>query len=387
VPISGAKLPSRFFHQLAGGAVIRPCRNNLASPGVLGDVTILRVLALLTAAGCALAQQAPPRFRAEDVRPHGSAEPYPLVPGLLTWIFGENLSRSPGCGAQNLMDRATYKTELCGTRVLVGGMEARLIAVMPGQINLLLPDHPWENEMVSVQVVRDGVASLAVPVYFGFNRPVISLAEPAFAGMPVWLRVKKPWGTGWLRYPFHTEPWDMGPASIEVRFQGRELPPLSLLPYPLLGLGNGMIGLPGQVPAEYLHRLPIHLLYAFVAPGAYEVRYTEYRLRLGTGEREVHLRSAWTPIDVQAATAVQRRAAFDKLTAAPPAGTVELLCNFLPSLLAYRDEPALRILARSLNSPDPLVRSYAEYALNYFDAALRNRIVPGRQPPRGGVRP
>lgn len=77
-------------------------------------------------------------FGAEGVRPHGSAEARPLVPGLLMSFFGTELGGAPGGGAERLQYPATYRTELCGVRVLVGGREARLVAVMPGQINLLL---------------------------------------------------------------------------------------------------------------------------------------------------------------------------------------------------------------------------------------------------------
>src|SRR5437868_7161490 len=85
-------------------------------------VPVIRIFALIAAAACTFGQAGPPFFRAEDVRPHGEAEPHPLVPGLLTWIFGANLGNIPGCTAENVMDRGTYKTELCGTRVLVGGI-------------------------------------------------------------------------------------------------------------------------------------------------------------------------------------------------------------------------------------------------------------------------
>jgi len=255
-------------------------------------VIILRVVAVLAASACAFGQAGSPYFRIEDVRPHGSADPHPLTPGLLTWIFGTDLSRPPGCSAPNPMDPATYKTELCGTRVLVGGIEAKLIAVMPGQINLVLPGHPWENEMVDFQVVRDGRASALVPVYFGFSRPVISLREPAFAGMPVWVRVEKPWGKGWLRYPFYTEPWDMGGGSFEVRSQGRDLPILTLLPYPPPDFGGMTMGLPHEVPARYLHRVPLHLVYPMDQPGIYQIRYTEYRAEPAAVSREFSKKSS-----------------------------------------------------------------------------------------------
>ncbi len=281
---------------------------------------------------------------------------------------------------------STYKTELCVTRVLVGGIEAKLIAVMPGQINFVLPDHPWENQMVDFQVVREGRTSAVVPVYFGFNRPVISLAAPAFAGMPVWLQVEKPFGTGRLRYPFRPEPWDMGPATFEVRFQGHELPILKLLPYPPMGFGMMTVGLPREVPSKFLSRIPLHLVYPMDRPGTYQIRYTEYRDRPGSTERKVYLQSEWTDIELLPSTSVQRGEWFRLLAASQTDETIELLANFLPALLAAHDEPALRLLVPYLESPDSLVRQYAAYALNYFDVGLLQRVIPGRQPLRGGVR-
>jgi IPT/TIG domain len=361
---------------------------------LIGQVAVIPIFALIAAAAYAFGQPGPPFFRAEDVRPHGEAEPHPLVPGLLTWIFGANLGNVPGCTAENVMVRGTYKTELCGTRVLVGGIEARLIFVSEGQINFLLPDHPWENEMVNFQVIHDGRASPIVPVRFGFNRPVISLVRPAFTGMPVWLRVEKPWGTGWLRYPFHTEPWDLGPGGFEVRFQGEELAPLAL-PFggpsvtgKISGIGGGwMIGLPREVPREYLYRVPLHLVYRLDRPGNYRVRYTERqytedRNRPGSGEKTVYQQSEWTAIEILPSTAEQRRAWLQSLAAHPPDDTVELLSNYLPSLLSARDESALRLLASYLKHPDPLVQQYVGYALNYFDSGVLKRVLPGQEPLR-----
>ncbi len=346
---------------------------------------LFRLFALLPVGVIISAQQEPPLFRAEDVRPHGAQSPHPLVPGMLSWIFGRNLGRTPGCAAENTMNLATYKTELCGTRVLVGGIEAKLIFASERQINLVLPEHPWENEMVGVQVIRDEVPSAVVSVRFGFNRPMLSLSAPAYAGMPVWVRVEKPWGKGWLRYPFHTEPWDLGASSFEVRFAGAEQP-RSPMPFAAGFVGGGIIGLPAEVPEEYLHRVPLHLAYDLSRPGSYEVRFTEYTLRPGTMEKQVYQQSGWTTLQVKPSTAQQRTSWLRSLAQSTPQDTVELLSNYLPSLLAARDEAALRVLARYLDYRDPLVRQYANYALNYFDAGLLERVVPGRKPLRQFVR-
>ena len=348
-----------------------------------------RLMGILATAGCVVAAQVigAPGFRATDVRPHGSAEPDSLRPGLLTWIFGTNLSRSPGCTVENPMVPKTYKTELCGTRVIVGEIEAQLIAVMPGQINLVLPDHPWENEMVPVQIVRDGVPSAVVPVRFGYTRPVISLAEPAYAGLPVWVRVQRPSGTGWLRYPFYTEPWDIGSGYFQVRSQGRDVPFLSTLPFPPHPRGGGwMVGLPREPAREYLNRIPLHLLFSLDSAGKYQVRYTEYRYVPEKAEVTIYQQSDWTPIEILSSTADQRNEWFVTLAASQPDDTVELLADYLPRVLARRDESALKLLAHYLDSPDSLVQTYSAYALNYFDPDLIRRLLPGRQPLRGSVR-
>lgn len=349
-------------------------------------MAMIHILALAATIACAFGQTDVPFFRAEDVRPHGAAEPYPLHPGLLTWIFGANLVGAPVCGAENPMDPATYKTEFCGTRVLVGGIEARLIFVSKSQINLVLPELPsWEGKLVEFQVISDGRASALVPVRFGFNRPVISLATSAFAGMPVWVRVEIPWGKGRLRYPFYTEPWDLGPGWFEVRFQGEQLA-AHPMPYFHSMTGGWMMSLPREVPREYLCRVPLHLVYRLDRPGTYHVRYSEYRDRPGSTEKTVYQQSEWTAIEVLPSTAEQRRVWLQDLAGHPPDDAVELLSNYLPSLLASRDESALQLLAPYLYYRDPLVQQYAGYALNYFDSGVLQRILPGRQPLRGSVR-
>lgn len=342
----------------------------------------VRSAAIAVLAVSSLPGQPVPQFRAENVRPHGAESPHPLVPGMLVWIFGSRLGRD--CGASNSMDSSTYRTNLCGTRVLVGGLEAKLIYVSDGQINLKLPDGAWRNQNVEFQVIRDGVPSVAVPVHFGSGRPEISLPEPAYAGLPIWLRVEKPWGTGWLRYPFHVQPWDMGSTCLEVRHEGKVVRRLPFLPAGMecLQLG-GWLGLSAEPPERYLHRLPLHLLYSIDQPGQYQIRYWENASRYVPG---VIPESEWTTITILPSTAEQRRQQLTELATSAPQNEVELLTNFLPSLLAWRDERALRILAPYLDHSSALVRSYSGYALYYFEEDLRKRIVPGREPILGAVR-
>ena len=113
--------------------------------------------------------------------------------------------------------------------------------------------------------------------------------------------------------------------------------------------------LPREVSPKYVSRIPLTLLYPIERPGTYQVRYSE----LGGGPGR---------------------------PAAPKGDVVELPGNFLPSRLAERSEASLRILARYLAFREMRVRQYAEYTLTYFDAGVRRRVVPGREPLRGGVR-
>lgn len=339
------------------------------------------VFVFLTFAVYAAAQPAP-EFRARDVRPQGSADAVALLPGVGVWIFGEHLG--PACSVKNMMDPRTYKTKLCGVQVLFNGIAANLLFTSPAQINLIAPDHPWENQMINVQVIRDGARSAVVPVRFGVDRPVLSLDGSAFTGMPIWIRVELPWGKGFLRYPHTTRPWELAPGLFEVRFEGRDLPPLGAIPFRPVPGGPMMVGLPTKPRKELLSRAPIHLQYAFDKPGTYEVRYTD----TASGGREGRTRdpSEWKRFEVKQSTPEQRRNSLDRLIANQPKDTTELLSYFLPSILAARNDVALRVVAQFLDSRDPVLNQYASYALNYFDPALLRRVVPNRQPLRGGVR-
>lgn len=337
----------------------------------------LAVILIGLSLAAALAAQAPPSYEARDVRPQGAAEPHPLLPGMSVWIFGEHLGPSPGCAVDNASDPKTYRSELCGVQVLVGGLPAKLLYVSPGQINLVLPSEPWQDEFVDVEVIRDGQGSRRVPVRFGADRIRLSIDPGRLAGMPVWLRVERPWGMGSLRYPFHAEPWAMGLGLPEVRFEGRDLKPLPLPTYAALHAGMS-VALPSEPPKESLDRIPLHLLYPLDRPGRYEVRYQERWPK----ERS----SEWTAFTIEPSTASQRAAWFEELIQEPPEDAAALVADYLPNLLARRDAAALLALEPYLDHPELVVRRYAGYGLYYFDVELRKRVLPGREPPPGFVR-
>ncbi len=327
----------------------------------------------------ALAAQAPsPSYEARDVRPHGAVEAHPLLPGMGVWIFGEDLGPTSGCAVENASDPKTYQSELCGVQVLVGGLPAPLLYVSPGQINLMLPSHPWEDEFVDVEVIRDGRGGPRVPVRFGNDRIRVSLDSTGLAGMPAWLRVDKPWGQGRLRYPFHTEPWEIGSGWVEMRFEGRDLEPLPLPTIGPMPEDGSSVGLPSEPPEEYLDRIPLHLLYPLDRPGRYEVRYVELSWR--------KRKSDWTEFTIEPSTGAQQAAWFQALTQEPPEDVAALVADYLPNLLARRDVAALLALGPYLDHPNLVVRRYAGYGLYYFDVELRKRVLPGKKPPPGFVR-
>jgi len=341
----------------------------------------MRTFLLMVVVACAFAQA--PHFEPRDIRPQGSAEPRPLLPGIGVWIFGVNLG--PNCSVANVMDPSTYKTELCGVRVLFDDIPARLLYTSSGQINLIVPDHAWENATVNVRVIHPGGASAVVPVRFGVDRPVLSLAEPAFVGMPVWIHVEMPVGRGSLRYPHWTAPWALAPGKFEVRFAGRDIPILTELPFVPPSLGPWKVGLPHEPPERYLGRAPLHLVYSLNRAGTYEVRYTATQVTWRAPRNRSYQQSEWTRIEIQPSTAAQRASWLAKLAGSAPADPVELMADYLPSLLAVRDETVLRILIPYLDSSDDVLRTFAQYALNYFNPSLLQRVVPGREPLRGAV--
>lgn len=340
----------------------------------------MRVLSFLVLAALAKAQPVP-EFHPRDIRPQGSTEVVALLPGMGVWIFGKNLG--PPCAVENVMDPRTYKTRLCGVEVHFDGIPAKLLFTSPAQINLIVPDHPWEDQIINVRVIRDSEQSAAVPVRFGVNRPVLSLDGPAFTGMPIWIRVELPWRKGYLRYPHSTRPWDLGPGMFEVRFEGRELATLANLPFRPVTGSLWMVGLPVEPRKELLSRAPLHLQFPFDKPGIYQVRYSGPTG--GIPERSVREPSEWTRIEVKQSTPAQRRASFAQLTANQPKEPTELLARYLPSILSTRNEEALRIVAQFLDSSDPVLKQYASYALNYFDPALLARVAPNHHPLRAVV--
>lgn len=129
----------------------------------------------------------------------------------------------------------------------------------------------------------------------------------------------------------------------------------------------GPLGLPHEPknPA----RLPLHLLYRFDKPGVYEVRYQGYDFRYPV-ERHVLARSWWLRFEVHEFPGPRRTGWLAAIRRTAPSDPVELLSDFLPSVLALPDAGALAIVEDYLYHSNSLVRQYSLYALYGFDDHL-----------------
>lgn len=86
----------------------------------------------------------------------------------------------------------------------------------------------------------------------------------------------------------------------------------------------------------------LHLQYRLDQPGKSEVRYT---MRIDfPGGSPAAIESAWTPIQIPPGTEDERLQWLKQLSAHAPAGTVDLLTDYLPAFLGVPDRPPLDLL-------------------------------------------
>lgn len=285
----------------------------------------------------------------------------PLEAGTLATIYGWHLSRTGNtCAAQT----PPYPKELCGTRVIIAGREAGLLYVGFSQVNLEVPPDVPRGGKAMVQVIAGGLASDPVPVEIFSGRPEVRLAEPAYAGMPVWIEVRGSWKVrGGVRYPYTSEPWGFGCSWVEMRQTGKQLIPID---FRIGGVGSGPACgsvIPGEPSKK--HRLPLHARFALEQPGIYEVQYS--RLEYGAVGMERRETSEWARIEVLPSTGPQRRAWLDGLLAeAPPSNPADIVAEYLPNLLAGRNARALPRIAEQTYHANDVVRRYAVNCLEYF---------------------
>jgi len=241
----------------------------------------------------------PPQFTPEGVvRGPGAARR--LVPGTNVSIYGSYLgSRSSGCAAT---PGGLYAGNPCDTQVLIGDKAAILLFVSPKQINFKVPLDVPPSDAVDLRVVYRGQVSIPLKMQVGPERVTISVNQPAYAGMPVWLKVELPFEYGAIHYPYILGLAGFGCNEVEVRKDGDSLPlkPGSeQMPSSVAFVGNicGSSGIASR--PDIVGRLPLHVLYDFGTPGQYEIRYTLRSEPFGalqpTGFKT---RSEWTPFEI-----------------------------------------------------------------------------------------
>jgi hypothetical protein len=163
-----------------------------------------------------------------------------LVPGAGMSIYGRYLGPAVGCAGKadpkqletpnpraarpGFVDLSMYPKELCDVQVLIGGEPAGLLYVSEKQINFKIPQDSAESGTAEIRVVYRGQSSTPLELKAGFEQTTISLDQPAYTDMPVWIRVELPFEfTGVVRYPFVLGPAGFGCNEVEVRRNGQAL--------------------------------------------------------------------------------------------------------------------------------------------------------------------
>ena len=190
-----------------------------------------------------------PFISREGILPAGG--PQWLVPDQFVAIFGRNLAPRGGCSEKLEPKAGVYPTDFCDTRVTVNGVRAGLQFVGDSQINIKLPGGIPSAGEVAIVVTARGLSSQAVRVPIGRPKLKLSLAQPAYVRMPVWIAHNVP-------VPYRDEilgPFGMSGGKFEVRRNGVMLKPLEVPPpraYAMPGNGGGVV-LAVDMP------LPLHL--------------------------------------------------------------------------------------------------------------------------------
>ncbi len=198
----------------------------------------------------------------------------------------------------------------------------------------------------------------------------LTFGEPVRVGGPIWAHVEPPNNFhGMVQYPIGVEPDNLGCHEFEVRRNGVLLPRI-VVRYSIRvtgGLSCGVIGIPGR-PMKHPGRLPLHLQYRFETPGVYEVCYARKADQFGPRSAEILFRSAWTRVEVQPAAPAP--------IGSPPQDPVEILSDFLPSILGVPDSERLSVVLDYLYHPEETVRRYAANSLGYWpDNEVQSRLI------------
>src|SRR6266508_4536934 len=208
----------------------------------------------------------------------------------------------------------------------------------------------------------------------------LTFGEPVRVGGPIWAHVEPPNNFhGMVQYPIGVEPDNLGCHEFEVRRNGVLLPRI-VVRYSIRvtgGLSCGVIGIPGR-PMKHPGRLPLHLQYRFETPGVYEVCYARKADQFGPRSAEILFRSAWTRVEVQPAAPAP--------IGSPPQDPVEILSDFLPSILGVPDSERLSVVLDYLYHPEETVRRYGANSLGYWpDNEVQSRLISLARAKAGGA--
>jgi hypothetical protein len=200
----------------------------------------------------------------------------------------------------------------------------------------------------------------------------ISLPNPAYIGMPIWMEVESPTGYK-IHYPSSTTPNDFWCNEVEVKQDGRLLQPHIGLP--AAGRNGPACGWPAAVVTAD-SKLPIHLQYPLTEPGIYMVRFT--RREYGrSAHLEIAEQSDWVPLQVRAApSGLAEKWLTSELVMLHDTPNLRV-AEVLPSLLASRDPRVLRVMIDTSYDADTLVAQYAANSLGLFDPEqVRIHLLP-----------
>jgi hypothetical protein len=201
----------------------------------------------------------------------------------------------------------------------------------------------------------------------------ISLPDPAYIGMPMWMKVESPSGYR-IHYPSSTTPNDFYCNQVEVKRDGHLLQPR--IGFPAGGRTGAACGWLG-VAETADSKLPIHLQYPLAEPGTYMVRFTRHEYRPARG-MQIAEQSDWVPLHVQAApSGVSETWLMNELSMVRSNSPGRLLGEVLPSLLASRDLRVLRIMIDTTYDGNPVVGEYAANSLRLFNPErARAQLLP-----------
>ena len=304
-----------------------------------------------------------PFISREGILPAGG--PQWLIPDQFVAIYGRNLAPRGGCSEKLEPKAGGYPTDFCDTRVTVNGVPAGLQFVGDSQINIKLPGGIPSAGEVAIVVTARGLSSQAVRVPIGRPKLKLSLVQPAYVRMPVWIAHNVP-------VPYRDEilqPFGMSGGKFEVRRNGVMLKPLEVPPpraYAMPGNGGGVM-LAADMP------LPLHLQYRFDVVGKYEIRYIGTRMEPDPprGMRTVVVEeSDWTEIEVLPFSEARRREWIRERVRTMPSSPEQLTGKAIPELLAVPDAAALAAILPQLYHSEQSVRYYVAMSMRVFDAAM-----------------